>query len=131
MTSYLASLAIAGSDTCGGPRQRARARALAGYKDALREARVKFDGGAGGRRRFQPGSGEAAAVTYLGPKLPDAIFACNDAMAMGLSAGAQRSCRSATSRRGFDDIEFAEAYIPPSEIRQARRDIGERAVAYC
>ena len=70
----------------------------------------------------------------LSRKLPDAVFACNDAMAMGADP---RLCRRPAlsvpgnvSVAGFDDIEFAAAYNPAlTTVRQARGEIGARAAA--
>jgi LacI family repressor for deo operon, udp, cdd, tsx, nupC, and nupG len=80
------------------------------------------------------GAGEAAARAYLTlPKLPDAVFACNDAMAMGLIRGfvaAGVSVPDQISIAGFDDIEFASAYNPAlTTVRQSRREIGACAAA--
>jgi LacI family repressor for deo operon, udp, cdd, tsx, nupC, and nupG len=83
---------------------------------------------------FSIGAGEAAAVAYLAlARLPDAVFACNDAMAMGLIRGftaAGVAVPDKISIAGFDDIEFAAAYNPAlTTVRQSRGDIGARAAA--
>ena len=105
---------------------------FAGYRDALREAGLKYEPQLVTIRRFHTGvrrgcrDGLSAAS-----RLPDAIFACNDAMAMGLIRGltaADIVVPRDVSIAGFDDIEFAAAYNPPlTTVRQSRRDIGERA----
>ena len=83
---------------------------------------------------FSIGAGEAAAIEYMAlPQLPDAVFACNDAMGMGLIRGfvaAGVSVPDKISIAGFDDIEFASAYNPAlTTVRQSRREIGARAAA--
>jgi LacI family transcriptional regulator, repressor for deo operon, udp, cdd, tsx, nupC, and nupG len=105
-----------------------------GYCDALAANGIAHD-----RQLVQPGdfsiaAGEAAAIAYLAlPRLPDAVFACNDAMAMGLIRGftaAGVAVPDKISIAGFDDIEFAAAYNPAlTTVRQARGDIGARAAA--
>jgi LacI family repressor for deo operon, udp, cdd, tsx, nupC, and nupG len=107
---------------------------FAGYSDALAAGGIALD-----RELVQPGdfslgAGEAAARAYLTlPKLPDAVFACNDAMAMGLIRGfvaAGVSVPDQISIAGFDDIEFASAYNPAlTTVRQSRREIGACAAA--
>jgi len=133
MTAYLASL---GHKTIGyvrGPAANVlEHERFAGYRDALREAHLQCDPALVTSGDFTLESGEAAAEDYLSRRqLPDAIFACNDEMAMGLIRGLSAAGITApgdVSIAGFDDIEFAEAYNPPiTTVRQARREIGERA----
>jgi LacI family repressor for deo operon, udp, cdd, tsx, nupC, and nupG len=107
---------------------------FAGYSDALAAGGIAHD-----PELVQPGdfsirAGEAAARAYLAlPKLPDAVFACNDAMAMGLIRGfvaAGVSVPDQISIAGFDDIEFAAAYNPSlTTVHQSRREIGAQAAA--
>jgi LacI family repressor for deo operon, udp, cdd, tsx, nupC, and nupG len=83
---------------------------------------------------FTIAAGEAAAIDYLAlAQLPEAIFACNDTMAMGLIRGfvaAGIAVPDKISIAGFDDIEFAAAYIPAlTTVHQSRSDIGARAAA--
>jgi LacI family repressor for deo operon, udp, cdd, tsx, nupC, and nupG len=133
MTAYLASLGHKSIGYVRGPATNVlEHERFAGYKHALRDARLQYDPALVKSGDFTLESGEAAAKGYLSrPKLPDAIFACNDEMAMGLirglsAAGVAVPCD--VSIAGFDDIEFAEAYNPPiTTVRQARREIGERA----
>ena len=133
MTAYLASL---GHKTIGyvrgPPANVLEHERFAGYRDALREAHLQYDPALVTSGDFTLESGEAAAEAYLSRRqLPDAIFACNDEMAMGLIRGLSAAGVTApgdVSIAGFDDIEFAEAYNPPiTTVRQARREIGERA----
>ncbi len=105
---------------------------FAGYRDALKAAGLAPDASLIQPGDFTIAAGEAAALAYLAKnRLPDAVFACNDAMAMGLVrqlSAAGVSVPSEISVAGFDDIEFAEAYNPSlTTIRQARREIGARA----
>jgi LacI family repressor for deo operon, udp, cdd, tsx, nupC, and nupG len=107
---------------------------FAGFRDALAAAGVAHD-----PQLVQPGdfsivAGEAAASAYLAlSRLPDAVFACNDAMAMGLIRGftaAGVAVPGEISIAGFDDIEFAAAYNPAlTTVRQSRGQIGACAAA--
>ena len=133
MTGYLASLGHRSIGYLRGPATNVlEHERFAGYKDALRAARLKYDPALVTCGDFTLESGEAAAALYLSrPALPDAIFACNDEMAMGLIRGLSAAGVAVprdVSVAGFDDIEFAEAYNPPiTTVRQARREIGEQA----
>ena len=133
MTDYLASLGHRSIGYLRGPVTNVlEHERFAGYKDALRAARLKYDPALVTCGDFTLESGEAAAALYLSrPALPDAIFACNDEMAMGLIRGLSAAGVAVprdVSVAGFDDIEFAEAYNPPiTTVRQARREIGEQA----
>jgi LacI family repressor for deo operon, udp, cdd, tsx, nupC, and nupG len=132
MTAYLASLGHRSIGYVRGPLTNVlEHERFAGYKDALRAARLKYDPALVTCGDFTLESGEAAAALYLARTLPDAIFACNDEMAMGLIrglSGAGVTVPRDISVAGFDDIEFAEAYNPPiTTVRQARREIGEQA----
>jgi LacI family repressor for deo operon, udp, cdd, tsx, nupC, and nupG len=105
-----------------------------GYRDALAAKGIAHDPQLVQPGDFSIGAGEAAAIAYLAlPRLPDAVFACNDAMAMGLIRGftaAGVSVPDKISIAGFDDIEFAAAYNPAlTTVRQLRGAIGARAAA--
>ncbi len=105
----------------------------AGYRDALR------DGGgawqpelevAGG---FTQESGEQAAeqVLALSPR-PAALFAANDAMAMGALRHFRRQgvrVPEDVAVAGFDDVPSAQ-YVPPglTTVRVPMRDLGKRAM---
>jgi LacI family transcriptional regulator, repressor for deo operon, udp, cdd, tsx, nupC, and nupG len=132
MTAYLASLGHRRIGYIRGPTSNVlEHERFAGYRDALRAAGLAFDAALVTAGDFTLESGEAAATTYLSRPLPDAIFACNDEMAMGLIRGLTAAgivVPRDVSVAGFDDIEFAEAYNPPlTTVRQARREIGEQA----
>lgn len=133
VTAYLASLGHARIGYLRGPAGNVlEAERWAGYRDALQEARLRYDPALVMAGDFTLQSGEAAARAYLSRRrLPDAVFACNDEMAMGLIRGlaaAGVAVPGDISVAGFDDIEFAAAYNPAiTTVRQARREIGERA----
>ena len=104
----------------------------AGFCDALAAAGLPLDPQLVQSGDFSIATGEAAAKDYLAlPELPDAVFACNDAMAMGLIRGFTAAGVAVPDRisiAGFDDIEFAAAYIPAlTTVHQSRGDIGARA----
>jgi LacI family repressor for deo operon, udp, cdd, tsx, nupC, and nupG len=106
----------------------------AGFCDALAAAGLPLDPQLVQSGDFSIATGEAAAKDYLAlPELPDAVFACNDAMAMGLIRGFTAAGVAVPDRisiAGFDDIEFAAAYIPAlTTVHQSRGDIGARAAA--
>jgi len=133
VTAYLASLGHRSIGYVRGPSTNVLDHErFAGYRDGLCEAGRHYDPALVMSGDFTLESGEAAALVYLSRRrLPDAIFACNDEMAMGLIRGLSASGVAVPrdiSIAGFDDIEFAEAYNPPiTTVRQARRQIGERA----
>jgi LacI family transcriptional regulator, repressor for deo operon, udp, cdd, tsx, nupC, and nupG len=133
MTAYLISLGHRRIGYVRGPATNIlEAERFAGYRDALKASGLQVDS-----TLIQPGdftitAGEVAAQAYLdNGALPDAVFACNDAMAMGLLrvfAASGLRVPEQISVAGFDDIEFAEAYNPAlTTVRQARSDIGARA----
>ena len=106
----------------------------AGFCDALATAGLELDPELVLSGDFTIAAGEAAAIDYLAlARLPDAIFACNDTMAMGLIRGFTAAGITVPDRisiAGFDDIEFAAAYIPAlTTVHQSRGDIGARAAA--
>jgi LacI family repressor for deo operon, udp, cdd, tsx, nupC, and nupG len=107
---------------------------FAGYSDALAAGGIAHDPQLVRPGDFSIGAGEAAAIDYLKlPRLPDAVFACSDAMAMGLIRGfvaAGVAVPDKISIAGFDDIEFASAYNPAlTTVHQSRREMGARAAA--
>jgi LacI family transcriptional regulator, repressor for deo operon, udp, cdd, tsx, nupC, and nupG len=107
---------------------------FAGFRDALDAVGVAHEPLLVLTGDFSIAAGEAAAGAYLAlPRLPDAVFACNDAMAMGLIRGftaAGVAVPGEISIAGFDDIEFAAAYNPAlTTVRQSRGEIGARAAA--
>jgi LacI family repressor for deo operon, udp, cdd, tsx, nupC, and nupG len=107
---------------------------FSGYRDALAAGGIAHEPELVRPGDFSIRTGEAAAAAYLAlPRLPDAVFACNDAMAMGLIRGftaAGVAVPGTISIAGFDDIEFAAAYNPAlTTVHQSRAEIGARAAA--
>jgi LacI family transcriptional regulator, repressor for deo operon, udp, cdd, tsx, nupC, and nupG len=107
---------------------------FAGFRDALDAAGLVLDPALVCPGDFTLDAGEAAARRLLQTgATPDAVFACSDAMAMGVVRGftaAGLSVPADVSVAGFDDIEFAGAYNPAlTTVRQARSEIGARAAS--
>ena len=110
------------------------AERLRGYRIALREAGitptrdVEQDGG------FTESGGYAAALALLDvcPR-PTAIFAANDAMAIGALSALRQSgvhVPGEMAVAGFDDIPLARYMDPPlTSVRVPICDLGARAVA--
>lgn len=103
---------------------------LAGYRLALAP---------GGKPCVAPGdfsiaSGQVAARTLMAARTPPtALFAANDAMAMGAIVALKAlglSVPRDVSVVGFDDIDFAVAYDPPlTTVRQPRFEMGRVAMS--
>jgi LacI family transcriptional regulator, repressor for deo operon, udp, cdd, tsx, nupC, and nupG len=110
----------------------ARAR-LAGYRKALKSARLSFDETLVQRGDFSILSGQKNMHVLLQQKpAPTAVFSANDEMAMG----AIRALKSLdlkvpedVSVIGFDDQDFAEIYDPAlSTVHIPRFDVGYQAM---
>ena len=106
---------------------------LAGYRDALRSA---FDDGMEPvelEGDFSEESGDRAGREILGmsPR-PDAVFAANDGMAIGLLHAFQKAGVKVPEEiavAGFDDIPIARFLTPPlTTVGVAIADLGERAI---
>lgn len=111
------------------PRSRAR---LIGFAEGLGEARMTLDPALLRESDLTIAGGYAAAVSLLDGDLPpDAVFAFNDLMAVGvLRAAAERGLPvpGALSVLGYDDIELAAYLTPPlSTVRQSAALLGARA----
>jgi LacI family transcriptional regulator len=108
------------------------AERLRGYRTALREAGIGADEGLEAQGDFTDTSGYAAGLELLRltPR-PTAIFATNDAMAIGaLSALREAGVRvpQEMAVAGFDDIPMARYMHPPlSTVRVDIAALGERA----
>jgi LacI family transcriptional regulator len=118
-------------DCIAGPRGIASTDArLAGYRTALSEA------GATGKvihGDFQIESGYNAFVSmYESGDMPQAIFASNDLMALGVLHGAAEQRMRVPydlSVVGFDDIQLASFAVPSlTTVRQPKREIAREAV---
>lgn len=102
---------------------------LRGYRKGMAEIGVRATRSLEFRGDFSLDSGALAARELAQCKeLPTAVFAANDAMAIGaLQALKNRGIRVPRdmSLLGFDDIKFAAYCDPPlTTIRQPRREIG-------
>jgi LacI family transcriptional regulator len=106
---------------------------LRGFRDAHAEAGVRP--GPVLRGNFREESGFAAALLLLQKNLPDAIFAANDAMALGClhalrNAGVRIPDDVAVA--GFDDIPVARFLDPPlTTAGVAIAEIGRHAIERC
>lgn len=133
MTAYLIGLGHRRIAYVGGPEGNpVELDRHAGYRAALERAGIVYDVSRTLFGTFSLRSGEAAgqAMTRW-PALPEAVFCCSDTMAMGVirafSAAGVR-VPDQVSVAGFDDIDFAEAYIPSlTTMRQDRATLGARA----
>jgi LacI family transcriptional regulator len=121
-------------DFISGPPDNLEARdRLRGFEAAHREA-VQAPGRVL-RGDFREESGFAAAGQLIGSELPDAIFAANDAMAIGClhalrNAGLQVPRDVALA--GFDDIPIARFLDPPlTTAGVAIAEIGRQAIDCC
>jgi LacI family repressor for deo operon, udp, cdd, tsx, nupC, and nupG len=102
---------------------------LTGYKMGMAELGLRSTSGLIFHGDFTLDSGAAVARHIcLEKKLPTALFAANDAMAIGALQVIKRngvSVPKEISIMGFDDIKFAAYCDPPlTTIRQPRREIG-------
>jgi DNA-binding LacI/PurR family transcriptional regulator len=100
---------------------------LAGYRQALAAAGVRYDPALVRRGPHGPANAEALAAELLAlPDPPSAIFAASDTQAMGVLAAAERcgtTVPGGLSVIGFDDIESAEL-LGLSTVRQPLGDSG-------
>lgn len=131
---HLASLGHRRIATVIGPRQNVEARQrLEGYRDALRESGLPCDAEFELRGDFTEPSGYEAASALLALKpRPDAVFAANDSMAVGLvgalnDAGVRVPADVAVV--GFDDTPIAR-YLNPAltTVHVDAFQLGERAM---
>ena len=103
-----------------------------GYKDALKDARIKFDPKLVVQGEYHEVSGLLAVEHLLDNQQQfTAIFAANDQMAIGASLGLhRRSLRvpDDVSLIGFDDLPASLYGIPPlSTIHQPAYELGQLA----
>jgi LacI family transcriptional regulator len=105
-----------------------------GYEEALSARRVAVDPALLLPGDFTDGAGERAGllVADLDPR-PTAVFATNDAMAIGCLAGLRgRGLRvpEDVALAGFDDIPFSRYVSPPlTTVQVAISELGSRAAA--
>ncbi len=107
---------------------------LAGYRTALAEAGVPFDGALVFAGTGRPAAGEQALAPLLAlAERPTAVFCYNDMTAIGLLRAA-RQAGLAVPRElaviGFDDIPLA-SYVSPAltTVAQPKHELGQQAMA--
>jgi LacI family transcriptional regulator, repressor for deo operon, udp, cdd, tsx, nupC, and nupG len=106
---------------------------VTGYRRALAEAGLDWRAEHEFPGDFGLESGRAAFTLYRDQKVsPTAIFCANDEMAMGLISSAHRAgvvVPRDLSVAGFDDIHFAQTFIPAlTTVRQPRAEMGAAAM---
>jgi LacI family transcriptional regulator len=106
---------------------------LRAYHAALAEAEIAPDPALQVASDFEFGPGAAAAGSLLaGPEPPTAIFAFNDAIALGaIRAAHERGLRvpDDVSVVGFDDVKYAPIVTPAlTTVRQPLADMGHTAL---
>jgi LacI family transcriptional regulator len=111
----------------------ARQRRL-GWREALEGAGIPVDDDLMVEGDWRPASGERGLKRLLEQRPDiDAVFACNDQMALGALRAARQMGRRVPDDLavvGFDDIPEAAYFYPPlSTIRQDVVELGRRAVA--
>lgn len=135
MTRYLASLGHRRIAFIAGHRShKAVANRLAGYKDGLKESKLRFS-----ERLVVAGDNSFKSGVVAGEKLlkrknrPSAIFAANDDMAVGALRVARRlgiEVPRELSIAGFDDGALARQVFPKlTTIRQPLSAMAERAAS--
>ena len=133
LTEHLISLGHRHIAMIQGPRRSPLTRErVAGYRDALEAAGIRFDDGMLYGGDFTLASGHRAAGELLtAPVLPTAIFCENDEMAIGVMRRIREAGLSVPddiSIAGFDDIAFASFSEPPlTTIAQPADTFGRRA----
>lgn len=117
----------------GGPPANFDARErLRGYREALAAAGVEWAAGLELPGDFSEESGHRAGQRLLefDPR-PDAVFAANDSMALGVLAALREGCVDVpgdVALAGFDDIPLAAFLTPPlSSVHVPIAEMGERA----
>jgi LacI family transcriptional regulator, repressor for deo operon, udp, cdd, tsx, nupC, and nupG len=104
---------------------------IAGYRDAMTDIGIAEGFVVPGD--FLAASGRSAAAHLMAlPHRPTAVFCANDEMAMALTAMLHQHGLTVPrdmSVVGFDDIHFADTFIPAlTTIHQPRRAMGEAAM---
>ena len=117
----------------GSPRNYDATERLRGYRNALRDAGITPEVALEREGNFTEAAGYAAAIELLAmQKRPTAIFAANDAMAIGaLSALRESGVRvpEDIAVAGFDDIPLARYMDPPlSSVHVPIWELGAKAV---
>lgn len=117
-----------------GPQDKTPARLrLEGYRQAMASAGLPVPEGyiVSSDFEFQGGFNAMNTLLSLNP-LPQAVFTCNDAMAVGVYHAlyqAGMSIPGDMAVMGYDDIELARYMTPPlSTIHQPKDELGEMAI---
>jgi LacI family transcriptional regulator len=133
-TDYLISLGYQRIACITGPADKTSARErLAGYRQAMGDAGLQIPEGYEVYADFEFHGGLIAMQQLLTlPKRPQAIFACNDAMAVGVyQALYQQGIRIPEDIAvvGYDDIQLAKYMTPPlTTVHQPKDSLGELAI---
>lgn len=103
-----------------------------GYRQALREARIRFSKDLVSAEGFRPDQASAATIRLMGlPDPPTAILALDSMLALGVLTGLHKlglRCPRDVSLIGFDDTDWAPFLTPPlSVIQQPVYDLGAEA----
>lgn len=107
---------------------------LEGYKQALKDNKIKFEEVLCFDGDFVEKSGKAAAHYYFGGKIkpPTAVFTANDVMAIGFMAELclfNKRCPEDVSIIGFDGIDTCKYTNPPlTSVRQPIYEMASHAV---
>jgi LacI family transcriptional regulator len=117
----------------GPPKLRTSTERLAGHRDALEAAGLALDPSLVAPGHFsEEGGAEATRLLLERDPRVSAIFAANDAMALGaLQAITARGLRvpDEVSLVGFDDVSYVRWLDPPlTTVRVPMRELGRRAV---
>ncbi len=105
---------------------------IAGYREALRSARLSYDASLVAAGRFTEDGGYEATRSLLDAGLDfTAVFAANDLSAIGTMNALAESGRAVpgdVSVVGFDDLRLAAYTSPPlTTVRQPATEIGRQA----
>jgi DNA-binding LacI/PurR family transcriptional regulator len=132
-TRHLISLGHKRIATITGPmRGTSAVERLAGFKRAMKEARLPFPPEYVQEAEFNRSSGQEKASYLLGLRTrPTAIFAANDLIAMGAMKAAREAglcCPDDISIFGFDNLEMDDGTMPSlSTVDQSTSELGVRA----
>ncbi|MBU0775262.1 MAG: substrate-binding domain-containing protein, partial [Alphaproteobacteria bacterium] len=107
---------------------------VTGYRSALADARLPYRADYVVKGDFTFASGKAAAEQLLAlPEPPDAIFATNDAMALGAMAAARQiglDIPRDIAIAGFDDSPGSRTMYPPlTTVRQPIPGMARNAIS--
>lgn len=135
MTEYLIHLRHKRIGLIVGPYsrvERVRAR-LSGYRAALEQYGIDFDPSLVLEREYSFIEGKEAMCGLLSlAKIPTAVFAASDVLALGALAGAREKgfrVPEDISVAGFDDIDFAAYCYPPlTTVRVPAYEMGQLAM---